>query len=219
MEILHRLSKELGKSKPGILPTRGLAPLDLSGCTTSTSLADFIFCGGTRSRSTPATSAFYWNNKTQSFIYTPQAGLVLGGGSVNTLYDILVTPLLSLIRSVPRQSYQTQPLQLEGATVLNNIYISQTGIKKITAFKEAKRDSDTKIKEFFAVSYENPGLDICPSVIAYDMEAVPSSLRTLICHTNASTTTVFGKIDRYQPSDVRPLEEFFGRISRSTRLR
>lgn len=196
-----------------------IAPFDISNCQNAITTGDFSLCTGTRSRSTSSTSAFYWNNRTQSFIYTSQGGLVLGGGAVNQLYDILVTPLLSLIRSVPKQNYQTQPLVLEDARLLNNIYISQIGSKKITAFTEAKQDSDMKIKEFFAVRYENSRQDICPSVTAYDAEVVPSTLKTMICYTNASTTTVFGKINRHQPSDVPALEEFFRAISRSTRLR
>ena len=201
--------------------------LNFASCSSSSNTRDFMQCSGLRlgsassGISNAANSRFYWNNQTQSFIYTPNGDDIWSTSTINRLYNVLVTPILNILGIVQLPVPLTRPIALKDARLLNDFYISVSGNKKILFFIEPKIDTDNKIKEFFSVHMENFDADVCGSVDVYDNKRIPSSFKTMICHRdNASkTTTIFGSIDRSKTSDVAPQEEFLKIISRSTRLK
>ena len=105
--------------------------------------------------SNAANSRFYWNNQTQSFIYTPNGDDIWSTSTINRLYNVLVTPILNILGIVQPPVPLTRPIALKDARLLNDFYISVSGNKKILFFIEPKIDTDNKIKEFFSVHMEN----------------------------------------------------------------
>ncbi|MBD3259060.1 hypothetical protein GF371_00350 [Candidatus Woesearchaeota archaeon] len=159
--------------------------VDLSGCSGSTNKYDFRRCSISTSGSNPE---MYYNNFTQSFIYTPNGGDVLRQGFIYNLYDLFITPILNLLEITDRTLFELSPEPLEESKLFKNLYRNKNGNRLISAVIEPKHYSGRTINEYFTASYVGFSEDICESVDIYD-DNVAGGI--IICRKDGNRQTIF----------------------------
>ncbi|MBW3010606.1 hypothetical protein KY326_00095, partial [Candidatus Woesearchaeota archaeon] len=113
--------------------------IDLSSCSGSTGLYDFEPC--TMQSDSASNPRFYWNNLTQSLIYTPNGGDMLRSSFVSNVYDIFITPILNMLGIVKRNIFEVAPTPLQDTTLFSRLYVRKIGNRKIFSIIEPKKGS------------------------------------------------------------------------------
>ncbi len=180
--------------------------LDVSGCLGSVDEFDFKYCG----------SGFYWNNKTESFIYAPSGTDVLSAGSAGSLYDYIIEKVKSFFGATTTGFHEIPPTPLGRARVFDDIYVAKFGSKSIVSVKEAKTSESGDIHSYFTVQFSGFSGDVCASVNAYDKSRDGHAKDTIICEASGDKATVFAVADSTSLIPV-PKPEFFRAITRELR--
>jgi len=185
---------------------------DTSNCESSADVHDFVRCDNVFS-SNSQNSYFYWNNLTQSFIYTPNGGDVIPSKTLTKLYNLLISPILNILNIANSPTHLLSPQPLVNTNMYNFIYFSNHGNKKIEMLIEPREDLGT-IKEFISVRYEGFNEDICGSVNVID----PYGQKT-ICEKNGTVTNLFAFTGSDSHPSIKSGMDFIKSASTSTRIK
>jgi hypothetical protein len=186
--------------------------LDLSGCSGSTNKYEFQRCSISSSGTNPE---LYYNNVTQSFIYTPDGGDVLRQGFIYNIYDLFITPILNLLGITDRTLFELSPEPLEESKLFKNLYRNRKGNKLISVVIEPKYYGARTINEYFSASYINFPEDICESVDIYDNNVAGG---IIICRKDGTRQTVFTVSNSNNPVQKTVTREFTNQMTHGMRL-
>lgn len=188
--------------------------VDVSNCEGSSNVHEFLNCPNTFSTNSKYVSGnrFYWNNLTQSFIYTPNGGVLIPTSPISKLYNILITPILNLLGS-SRPSQITSPQPLVNSKMYNFVYFSKSNGKEIKMLIEPRNDQGN-VKEFVSVTYDGFTEDICGSV-----DVIDPSGQKVICSQNGTTTNLFAFTGPDTPLSMYSSLSFVKSASVSTRVK
>ncbi|MCK4669915.1 MAG: hypothetical protein KAT43_01835 [Nanoarchaeota archaeon] len=186
---------------------------------------DFSVCGGSSDRfdfkaciiqSDSATNArFYWNDMTQTFIYTPNGGDVLSTGFISSLYNLFITPILNLLDVVKQNIFEVAPTPLQDTTLFSRLYVRKLGNRRIFSIIEPKKGTGSTIYDYMTARYENFPEDICASVDIYDIERAQQAI---MCNKNGTVQTVFAVVGSNNPVALLAPRDFVQSITQQRRI-
>jgi len=189
-----------------------ISSLDLSGCSGSTNKYEFQKCSISSSGTNPE---FYYNNMTQSLIYTPDGGDVLRQGFIYNIYDLFITPILNLLGVTNRTLFELSPEPLEESKLFKNLYRNRKGNKLISAVIEPKYYGARTINEYFIASYVNFPEDICKTVDIYDNNVAGG---IIICRKDGTRQTIFTVSNSNNPVQKTVKRDFVNQMTHGMHL-
>ncbi len=215
---------ELGKSsfetdspsiQQSIAQAFDITTIDFSSCSNSQDEYDFKRC-------TTNNGYFYWNDKTESFIYSPTSDVLRSGllfRIVDSLYSIFIQPILALF-GIQTEGFRTPPEPLRYTSQFKSIYLSESDDKKIYAVSEYKKSRARKVNEYFEATFENIPSDVCESVNVYDNSTHSFGRETIMCEVTGNKQTIFTILDSSIPSNPSVTNYAFVKsLIHKTRLR
>ncbi len=195
--------------------TFDITSIDFSSCSNSQDEYDFKKC-------TTNNGHFYWNDKTESFIYSPSRDVLRSGllfRIIDRLYSIFIQPILILF-GTQTEGFRVSPEPLQYASQYKSIYLSKFGDQQIYAISEYKKSRAQKVNEYFEATFENVPSDICESVIIYDNSTHPRGRETITCESSGNKQTIFTILDSSIPENPSITNyEFVKLLIHKTRMR
>ena len=192
-----------------------ITSIDFSNCKNSQDEYDFKRC-------TTNNGYFYWNDKTESFIYSPTRDVLRSGllfRLIDRLYSIFIQPILSLF-GVQTEGFRIPPEPLQYASQYNSVYLSKVGDRQIYAISEYKKSRAQKINEYFEATFENIDADVCNSVNVYDNSTHSTGRETITCENAGNKQTIFAILDSSIPENPSVTNYAFVKsLIHKTRLR
>jgi len=195
--------------------TFDITSIDFSSCINAQDEYDFKRC-------TTNNGYFYWNDKTESFIYSPSRDVLRSSllfRIIDRLYAIFIQPILALF-GTEAEGFKVSPEPLQYASQYKSIYLSKFGDKQIYAISEYKKSRAQKVNEYFEATFENIPSDICDSVNIYDNSTHGRGRETITCESSSNKQTIFTISDSSIPENPSVTNYAFVKsLIHKTRLR